>query len=779
MLRRRLFLYSIMFTAGIASGYLMFENHNYLMSPIIILAISVAIYRIKYNSIGQLKEKRKLITFMMLGLLIFTGRYIEYNPSVYSNNVKIDPFSQGEVEGIILNVTTQDDKTILIVKETLLSGIGRIRVSYHGEFEEYLPSKIIGRKVKCYGELHEPTGPDNPNCFNYRTYLRSKGIKYIFSAKHISISEKEIGRFWKYKRKILETREKYLDNFDTNSEAKGFIKGVLFGDKTDINEEILEEFSLNSTGHILAVSGLHISFIYGLLRMITGRRKSILVTIFVIAILIIYGEMTLWSASTVRAVIVLVSGMLSIYVRRPFDLLSSVSASAIIILVYNPYQLFATGFQLSFIALLGISFFTKPISFFVGDTVSVPVAVQIAVAPLTAFTFNRFNPLSIFINIPIIFISSFLVPICMIGLAFESLFKKVPKFIIEAILAISEMLIEINKKLTFGGEFSIEIGGISMGLLISLYVLTFIISSEWMRIMILRDKKREILMVISYLIIPLISVNIALFDVFAGDEIVFVSVGQGDCVHIDTGKTNILIDGGGNRFYNVGKNILKPYLLKAGVTNLDMVLITHLHTDHYKGAFELSEIFPIKRVMVPDSYMKAIEVARTQELINEDLFEKTTFIKYGDKVNISEDIYIEPIWPVSSKLSSISIDDPNENNMIYIIYFGDIKIMVTGDMLERDELDMIEYYRNTDKLKCDVLKIAHHGSNTSSCDEFIDEVNPAIAVIQVGLNNAYGHPSKEIIEKLQDRKIQIYRNDINGAIGLNIVRNRIIVDKMR
>lgn len=778
MLRRRLFAYTVMFVAGITAGYLMFESHKYLLAPLLMISVSLGTAKVKFNSENNLKERKKLLAFIILGFIVFTLKYIDFNFPIYSSDIKTDPLSQRKIEGIIINIVEEENRLVLVIKESRLKHMGKIRVSFYGDLKLSnnisieRPTELLGSEVQCCGKLREPTGADNPNCFNYRTYLRSKGIRYTLSAKYISVISNEAGVYWKYKRRIMQSREKFLDNFNEENETRGFIKGVIFGDKTDIDEETLEEFSVNSTGHILAVSGLHAGFLFTLLSLITGRRKSFGITLIIFIILVVYGEMTLWSASTVRAVIMLTVGMFSMYVKRPFDLLSAVSFSAMTILIWNPYQLFVTGFQLSFLALLGISFLSKPVSYFVGDSIAAPLAVQIAVAPLTAFTFNRFNPLSLFINIPVIFVSSLLVPISIIALALENLVGNSPIILIEITKGVSELIIKMNHKLAMDGLYALDAIGISSALLITGYILIFIISSEWMRVMIIRDNKKEIFRGLVYLILPIMVLNIALFDVFSDDEIVFVSVGQGDCVHIKADNNHAMIDGGGSRFYNVGKKILKPYLLKAGVGNLDVALITHPHTDHYLGIIELSEVYSIGKIIFPEAYKKGCNS-------KDDWFTEIDFINVKEKVVLSENIEIQPIWPVYNKSADLLLDDPNENNMVYIINYNGIKIMMTGDILESDELDMLEYYRGTDVLKSDVLKVAHHGSKSSSNDRFLDEVSPKIAVVQVGLNNMYGHPSQETIQKLEDRNIQIYRTDLNGAIGLDIRKNRLIIDKMR
>ncbi|MBE6041929.1 MAG: hypothetical protein E7220_05335 [Clostridiales bacterium] len=156
--------------------------------------------------------------------------------------------------------------------------------------------------------------------------------------------------------------------------------------------------------------------------------------------------------------------------------------------------------------------------------------------------------------------------------------------------------------------------------------------------------------------------------------------------------------------------------------------------------------------------------------------EKIEYMETGSRICISDDVYIEPIWPLRTSGGGIDIDDPNEHNMVYLVSYKGVKIMVTGDLLEEDELEMVSYYRGTDVLDCDVLKVAHHGSKSSSSEAFLDAVSPEIAVIQVGKNNLYGHPHQQTLERLEERGIKVYRTDQNGAVGVDIHGDEICID---
>lgn len=167
-----------------------------------------------------------------------------------------------------------------------------------------------------------------------------------------------------------------------------------------------------------------------------------------------------------------------------------------------------------------------------------------------------------------------------------------------------------------------------------------------------------------------------------------------------------------------------------------MAVATHLHTDHYRGIEELAE----------EGMIGEIKSGLTA----------------GTSFEIAENITLETLWP----LKVVEGQDENENCSVFMLSYGGYKILITGDLDEKGEREMMDFYRGTDKLKADILKIGHHGSAGSTCDSFLEAVSPKMCVIQVGKNN-YGHPDSKVIEKCRENSIMIFRNDIHGAVGFS------------
>lgn len=746
MLRRKLTVYAGALSLGILAGFIGLEEMKPLAGIALLLACGIFLVYVESDSLEGSSRDRKIVLFILLtGSVLFTVKYIYFNsgPAVPSVN---------RICGVVIGIQVKPD----CIKYTIKSDKpldAKILVSCYTEEAENLG---IGDRASFGGRFRKPARQENPHCFDYRLYLLSGGIRYCFTADRVKYEGPDGNPIMRFRRTTYSARLRYEESFD--DETRSFIRGVLFGDKGGMDEELVSQFNDNSTGHILAVSGLHIGFIFAMLKRLTRKRKTLPVSVCMIAVVFVYGEMTLWSASTIRAVLVMSINILAMFVRKRFDMLSAVSAAAIVILIANPYQLMNTGFQMSFAAMLGISMISPFLAKWVGDEMGMMLAVQVAVAPYSIYVFHRFNPLSILINIPIVFLTSLLVPVCIVSLMMCSMTGWYPHVVRELTYGMSEILIKVNAMLTFGGANTTDVRSPGLLIMLVFYGACFVISSEWMRVRLLRKQYRKVVSVFAYVLIICLIISNA-FNNLDSAEVIFVSVGQGDCTHVRTGSRNVLIDGGGSREYDVGNKLLKPYLLANGVSEIDAAMVTHLHMDHFKGIQELAEVYPVKQLVIPQMCNDEIGSGEGISLINID-----------GRIGISGDVYIEPIWPLYKERPA-GVTSENELNMIYIIHYKGMKIMITGDVTGEDELRMTEYYKGTDTLSCDILKISHHGSSSSSAEEFLDAVNPSYAVISVGEGNMYGHPSKECLKRLEERNIEIYRTDRNGAVGVDIKRN--------
>ena len=253
-------------------------------------------------------------------------------------------------------------------------------------------------------------------------------------------------------------------------------------------------------------------------------------------------------------------------------------------------------------------------------------------------------------------------------------------------------------------------------------------------------------------------------------KIHFVDVGQGDCTFITTplNKT-ILIDGGGSMSgeYDVGESTLLPYILDRGYTKIDYVFISHFDQDHVGGILTILEELKVGQVYISkqeqdsENYQKFLRIVKDKKI-------KVKVLRQGDCLKIEKNLYFDILWPIEEQIQENIL---NNNAMVMKLRYEKFSMLFTGDIEEIAEEKILEFYKEKiDKgeniLKSDVLKVAHHGSKTSTTQSFFKKVNPEICLIGVGKNNMFGHPTAEVLERINGTKI--YRTDEDGEIVLEI-----------
>lgn len=252
-----------------------------------------------------------------------------------------------------------------------------------------------------------------------------------------------------------------------------------------------------------------------------------------------------------------------------------------------------------------------------------------------------------------------------------------------------------------------------------------------------------------------------------------IDVGQGDSTLIITPKNKkILVDGGGSETYEVGENVVKPYLLKEKIIKLDYVIISHFDSDHVKGIIEILDDFYIDKIIIPKQFSESENYNTFNEIIKKEKL-RVVIVEKGSKIKIEENLFIDILWPDSKNI--INENGINNNSIVCKLIYKKFSILFTGDIESIAEKKLVEEYKNSEKLKSTVLKVGHHGSKSSSINEFLDLVKPQYAIIGVGENNKFGHPNPGVIDRLEKIDTKILRTDINGEISLR-VRNETTVN---
>lgn len=543
---------------------------------------------------------------------------------------------------------------------------------------------------------------------------------------------------------------------------------------------------------MLAVSGSHITYIISAFSILMEKKNKRITKIITIIFLIFFMALTGFTASVVRAsimgILILTSGL----VHRKSDTINNLGISSLIILICNPYTIIDAGFWLSFTGTMGIilleepinSYFQKfkickikPISWII-NSFTITLAANIIIIPIMAYMFSTFSmtfwisnilaaPLMEFVTIYgffIYFISIFSLPLAkFLGIILN--------FSLNSLIKIAEITSLIpGSSIYIKTPYLLEC--------IIYYLILFLIFN-WKRIKeklennkILEKIKKNSYKYISIILIFIILTNTISNKIFQEIKIYFVDVGQGDSTLIQTieGK-NILIDGGGSEFgsFDVGENILLPYLLDRRITTIDYLMISHFDSDHIGGVFAILENLKVKNIIISKQGETSENLKKFYEITNNKGI-RTIIVKKGDIVEIDKYSHFEILFPEDNLIEDNIL---NNNSIVARFNSLDFSILFTGDIEEIAEKRLCELYSGTDKLEAFVLKVAHHGSKTSSTEEFLELVKPKIALIGVGKNNNFGHPNIDVIERLENMGSKIYRTDNCGEIIIRINREKL------
>ena len=512
----------------------------------------------------------------------------------------------------------------------------------------------------------------------------------------------------------------------------------LLGDKSYINQDVLNSYQENGISHLFAISGMHITLLANLLEKILKKRlpeedRYKVITV----ILIIYLFLVGFSPSIVRGVGFYIvfrgNNIYYFYIKKENLFLLVLSIS----LWINPYYIYDTGFQYSYwisYALLKMSnqlnHSSKIISLLKVSSLSFLVSI-----PITLKNYDQLNLLSILYNMFYVpYISMIVFPFSLIVAIIRPL---------EPILLLLTNLLE---------KSSMLLSKISIGKLLwirlpdSIYWIYFIIIFIF-----LQTKKKRI--IILFILLLLIHFMIPYLD--QNNYVEFLDVGQGDSILIRTSKKKILIDTG----VNVYDNVLKPTFRMNGIKKIDVLILTHGDFDHMGEAINLVNNFKVEKVIFNCGPYNDLE----KELIKVLDKKKIKYYSCIEELNIDKNkLYF---------LQTKEYDNENENSNVIYMEINHYKFLFMGDAGVEKEKDILEKYNISN---IDVLKIGHHGSKTSSSKEFINNMNPKNGIISVGKNNKYGHPNKEVLNNLKNS--QIYRTDEDGSIIFKIKNNRLKIE---
>ena len=632
-----------------------------------------------------------------------------------------------QVIGIVTNIKEKDKKVTITIKtkEKLLMTYYKNKLNINLN---------LGDKIKVIGELKEPKNQKTKNLFNYKKYLYRQNIFYTISPIKIEILSKNKNIYYYLKQKII-------NRFNKNAYLNTFI----IGDKNYIDSNIKKSYQENGISHLFAISGMHITLLVSIIDKILLRLKIKEYTRFKITIFIltIYLLLVGLSPSILRGVLFYflfkLNNLYYFYIK-PVNLFIIIFSISLLI---NPNYLYDVGFQYSYLISLSLICLSKELksnNYFI-SLLKVSIISFIVSIPITLYNFNQINIMSIFYNLIFVpLISIIIFPFTLIV------------FIIKPLEPIYNLLILVLENL------SLYLSKILFGKLV-FYKLSYIIYLIYFLLILLyifRTKKEYIILLFMFLIIHYF------YPCIKNETYInFIDVGQGDSILIHKDNKSILIDTGGSLTNkgNISNNTIIPLLKSYGINKIEYLILTHGDYDHMGEAINLVDNFKVEKVIFNCGPYNDLE----QELI-----------KVLDKKKIKYYSCIKELNIDNNKLYFLQIkeyDNENDNSNVIYTELNGYKFMFMGDAGIEKEKDILEKYNISN---IDVLKVGHHGSNTSSSKIFIDEINPKYSIISVGKNNRYGHPNKEALDNLKNSKI--YRTDQDGSIMFKIKNNKLKIN---
>ncbi|WP_235822800.1 DNA internalization-related competence protein ComEC/Rec2 [Cytobacillus massiliigabonensis] len=649
-------------------------------------------------------------------------------------------------------------------------------ISYQIKTEEekkwIIENLKTGIACKVIGTLSEPNTATNVNAFNYKEYLIRHQIFWILKADQVNMSQctSQKKTPFSFFQSVRENGIQYVqDHFP--SESAPLAIALLFGERDYIDTSVLETYEKLGIVHLLAISGLHVGMLAGMIYYlgirigITRERMTIGLLLFLPCYAIITGA----APSVIRAVSMMVL-FLSLK-KWSFHAINTIDIICIVFLIYTfltPYVIYDVGFQLSFSVsfalILSAPILLKRFHQAFPLLLATSFICQLAAIPIMLYYFYEVSLISILANTIFIPLFSFIIlPAIFLLFLLHLLLGTTIGFLIPPlntlIIAMNGLALQLSlvpfAMLTFGRP-SVFVMFLYLWSIPSFF-------SLWERIKGVKRFVQVLLLPLSIMCVQLLGNSLSPYG-----EITFIDVGQGDSIFIKLpfGRGNYLIDAGGTiqfnteewkerkKEYEVGKDVVVPFLKSKGIRTIDKLILTHGDADHIGGALSIIKELHVKEIMLP----KTTELSELEKELLTSAKRKripSDFVCAGDNWKAGGIIF-----HVVSPQAGVKMERNNGSIVLYA-KIGGLSWLFTGDLEKEGEDQLINHF---DKLKIDVLKAGHHGSKSSTTKGFLDQLEPKLAVILAGKNNRYGHPDEEVLMNLNERKIKILRTDQHGAI---------------
>lgn len=630
----------------------------------------------------------------------------------------------------------------------------------------------------------------NPGQFDYGDYLRRRGIIAqcrIKDTKNIHVSKAAIpfslenNFFFPLRRHFTREIESYF-----SPENAAFLQALLLGIRTGLDAQTLEDFQNAGVIHVLAISGLHVGFVALIFHIVLSflplffKQRNMIIIILLIG----YALLTGGHPPVVRATIMAVFFFTAINLERRGSVYNYLFAAGFIILLTDPQQLFWIGFLFSFSAVLSIVYFYPKLKIPANKLLHhidndrwrrraehwlvtpflVTLAAQIGTLPLVMHFFHKLSLISFLLNLLAIPYTALLV-----AMGFLFLCLSIFSATLSAAYADTfSILIEIfTAAIHAAGNLPLSYINISTFGILNILIYSAVI----LLLFHLKDEGKRVFFALVTAVCILISTAIQLLE-DPSFNLIILDVGQGDAAMITTpAEKTILIDSGpADRYYNAADQAIIPAMQHLDIKHINFFFISHPHLDHMGGTFRLLRYATIDSVFLPKTPLPYFWNDTLLQVLDEKNI-PVRFLAAGDRVAIDAETaaFMLSPFPILSRYHKPDGHSVNNNSLVMMLKHRDQNLLFTGDAEETAE----QYLKNWgDLLKSDFLKTGHHGSRTSTTEDFLELVNPTYASISAGRRNKFGHPSNNVLGRFSSYGVTVLRTDLQKAIWLRWQKNR-------
>ena len=687
--------------------------------------------------------KKQLLLLILIALMAMAHVYVHNH--LRHNNIsnvfeKYPQFTQ-PIEGVVVSSINNNAGLFSFTLE--LKTIDGTSVC--GKVQLYTKSDNIdyGDIIETVAHLRQYNGVSNPGGFDYREYMKSRKI---YGSGFTKTPVKVIGsekRWWN--EFIIKSRNFLTDRIENRIPLdKGFFKAIIIGDKSELTEM---RDSMNKAGlsHLLAVSGLHVGIISLIILIIVSIIVPFrnLVRIITMLILILFAAICGWSPSVTRAGIMISLYLLGKILSKPVSGSNNLIISALIITLINPNQLFSIGFQLSFLAVYTLIVILPDLCRKVGSYIRikilngivqlllVTIILSVYLGPITMYYFHQFNLNGIVGNLVGIPILGLILPLALliIFLPFGGLLLKC------YVNALNILMLIFKKWVSFVSELPLHFDFISLKFwqLIVFYGILLLFPAALKKY----GGKSVVLRGMIFLImIPSFISNTSNILTCT-----FFDCGLGDMVLLEMPeKSTVMVDcGPPSHAAGSFKKSALPYLQEEGLKTIDYLVITHAHNDHYGGFSDLLINCNLQNIIITDEFQNR-KIWPDFLLQLEE--EGTNIITISDTTHFTfDDVKLTVLHPDKMYAN----DNINNVSIVIRLDYNDFSLLLNGDLEEEGEHYLLDKY--ADFIPVDITKVGHHGSKTSSSDEYLKTIDPMLAFIPAPVKNRFGFPHESTLEK--------------------------------